>query len=117
MCRGAFRRLQQNDTAKAVLSLSWRGRWRLLRRVMKDRRVPLCAKLIIPALVLYLLSPIDIIPDFIPVLGYLDDLVVLALAVWAFSRLSDPAVVMEHTADLLRESQSNRPGKKGPSGS
>ncbi|MBI2964783.1 MAG: DUF1232 domain-containing protein [Chloroflexi bacterium] len=110
MCRGTLRRLQRNETARAVLSLSWRGRWRLLRRLLKDQRVPLCAKLIIPALVLYLLSPIDIVPDFIPVLGYVDDLVVLALAVWAFSRLANPAVVTEHTANLLGESQSNRPG-------
>jgi uncharacterized membrane protein YkvA (DUF1232 family) len=83
--------------------------------VLKDRRVPICAKLIIPALVLYLLSPIDIIPDFIPVLGYVDDLVVLALAVWAFSRLADPAVVIEHAANLRRESQSNTPGGREPS--
>lgn len=102
-------RLKRNDTAAAVLSLSWRGRWRLLRRIMRDRRVPLCAKLIIPALVLYLLSPIDIVPDFIPVIGYLDDLVVLALAVWAFSRLTRASIVMEHTTRLLEESSENRP--------
>jgi len=78
---------------------------------MGDRRVPLCAKLILPALVLYLLSPIDIVPDFIPVLGYLDDLVVLALAVWAFSRLARPTIVMEHADRLLEESPDNRPGK------
>jgi len=76
---------------------------------MGDRRVPICAKLIIPALVLYLLSPIDIVPDFIPVLGYLDDLVVLTLAVWAFSRLTRASIVLEHTAALLAESQENRP--------
>lgn len=107
-------RLSRNDTAQAVLSLSWRGRWRLLRRILADRRVPLCARLIIPALVLYLLSPIDIVPDFIPFLGYLDDLVVLALAVWAFSRLTRPGIVMEHAAALLDESPENRPSKDQP---
>jgi uncharacterized membrane protein YkvA (DUF1232 family) len=51
-----------------------------------DPRVPLYAKLLAALVVGYAFSPIDLIPDFIPVLGYLDDLVVVplgvALAVW-----------------------------------
>lgn len=50
---------------------------------LKDRRTPWYAKIIAAAVVVYALSPIDLIPDFIPVLGYLDDLILLpALIAW-----------------------------------
>jgi uncharacterized membrane protein YkvA (DUF1232 family) len=102
-----FKRLiskaKQDPTVAAALGLNWRGRGRLACRLVKDRRVPLAAKLIIPLLVLYLMSPIDLIPDFIPVLGYLDDLLVLMLAVWAFARLAPPGVVAEIAGALAKE--------------
>ncbi len=47
----------------------------------RDPRVPLRAKLLIVVLIGYAASPIDLIPDFIPVLGYLDDLILLPLGV------------------------------------
>lgn len=43
---------------------------------LKDRKTPIIAKVLAGIIVVYALSPIDLIPDFIPVLGYLDDLVV-----------------------------------------
>ena len=50
---------------------------------LKERETPWYAKIIAAAVVVYALSPIDLIPDFIPVLGYLDDLVILpALIAW-----------------------------------
>jgi len=52
----------------------------------RDPRVPFSAKVVAAAVAAYALSPIDLIPDFIPVLGYLDDLVIvpfgIMLAVW-----------------------------------
>lgn len=54
---------------------------RLLVRLATDRSVPLPARIWLGALVAYLLSPIDLIPDFIPVLGYADDALVVAVAV------------------------------------
>ncbi len=48
---------------------------------LKDNRTGWLPKLIILVAILYLLSPIDIIPDFIPVLGYLDDLVIVPLLI------------------------------------
>lgn len=53
----------------------------------KDPRVPLIAKLMIGIVVGYALSPIDLIPDFIPVIGYLDDLLLLPLGIWCAIRL------------------------------
>lgn len=47
----------------------------------RDPRVPWMAKLIIGAVVAYALSPVDLIPDFIPILGYLDDLILLPLGI------------------------------------
>lgn len=44
---------------------------------LKHRRTPLLAKVLAAAAVCYMLSPVDLIPDFIPVLGYLDDLILL----------------------------------------
>ena len=48
---------------------------------LKDRRTPWYAKLLALVVVAYALSPIDLIPDFVPVLGYLDDLIILPLFV------------------------------------
>ena len=44
---------------------------------LKDKRTPWYAKILADAVVVYALSPIDLIPDFIPVLGYLDDVIIL----------------------------------------
>ncbi len=50
---------------------------------LKDKRTPWYAKIIAAIVVVYALSPIDLIPDFIPVLGYLDDIIILpALIAW-----------------------------------
>jgi len=48
---------------------------------MKKKETPLIAKIIAGIAICYALSPIDIIPDFIPILGYLDDLIILPLLV------------------------------------
>ena len=48
----------------------------------RDPRVPWYAKAAAAAVVAYSLSPIDLIPDFIPVIGYLDDLILLPLGIW-----------------------------------
>ena len=44
---------------------------------LKNKKTPWYAKIIAATVVVYALSPIDLIPDFIPVLGYLDDLIIL----------------------------------------
>lgn len=66
------------------------------RGLLGDGRVPLTAKLIIPALLLYLAMPLDLIPDFIPVLGQLDDLLISALGFWVFLRLCPRPVLEEY---------------------
>ena len=61
---------------------------------MRDARTPLAAKLLAGVVVAYALSPIDLIPDFIPVLGLLDDLILLPLGIALCIRLI-PAEVLE----------------------
>lgn len=57
---------------------------------LKEKRTPWYAKIIAAAVVAYAFSPIDLIPDFIPVLGYLDDLILLpALITWCVRCIPD----------------------------
>lgn len=58
-------------------------------------RTPWYAKAFVAAIVAYALSPIDLIPDFIPVLGYLDDLVLIPLGIALAIRMIPPAVLAE----------------------
>ena len=67
----------------------------------RDPRVPWHAKALAALVAAYALSPIDIIPDFIPVLGYLDDLVVLPLGIKVAIRLIPDDVM----ADLRRQAE------------
>ena len=60
-----------------------------------DVRTPLSAKLVIGFTVGYLLSPIDLIPDFIPVLGFLDDLIIVPLLIMLSIRLIPDIVLAE----------------------
>jgi len=100
----AFLREEGQQSPLQTLSrLPWRKRPALFWRLLRDRRVPLPAKLVLPGVGLYLLLPVDIIPDFVPVIGYLDDLLVLALGLWLFVRLSPREVFQEHIESLRAE--------------
>ena len=70
---------------------------------MKHPRTPLAAKVVAAIVVAYAVSPIDLIPDFIPVLGLLDDLVLLPLGIALCLRLL-PADVMAECRESARES-------------
>jgi uncharacterized membrane protein YkvA (DUF1232 family) len=67
----------------------------------RDPRVPWYAKAVALAVAAYALSPIDLIPDFIPVLGYLDDLIIVPLGILLAVRLIPPAVLAEHRATAV----------------
>ncbi len=74
----------------------------------RDPRVPFGVKLLAGLVAAYALSPIDLIPDFIPVLGYLDELILLPGALWLVIRLIDPAIMAEHRAAALRLAEAPR---------
>jgi len=85
---------------KRVMALPWRAKAALLWRLLKDRRVPWWAKALLPALLLYLAMPVDLIPDFIPVLGHLDDLLIVLLVVAVLLRAVPPEATEEHLSSL-----------------
>ena len=61
----------------------------------KHPATPLFAKVLAVVVVAYALSPIDLIPDFIPVLGYLDDVILLPILIWLTVRLIPEQVMAE----------------------
>src|SRR5438132_2042467 len=68
----------------------------------RDPRVPWYAKLIAGAVAAYALSPIDLIPDFIPVLGYLDDLIIVPAGILLTVRLIPSGLMEEFRAEAAR---------------
>jgi uncharacterized membrane protein YkvA (DUF1232 family) len=72
----------------------------LIWRLIKDRQVPIWVKLIPPLAILYLISPIDLIPDPVLGLGQLDDLAILLLGFKVFVELCPPGVVQRHHDEL-----------------
>jgi uncharacterized membrane protein YkvA (DUF1232 family) len=84
---------------------TWSERARSLKRdavalalALRDPRVPWYVKVLGAGVVAYALSPIDLIPDFIPVLGYLDELVLLPLGLLLVARLIPQGILDEHRA-------------------
>jgi uncharacterized membrane protein YkvA (DUF1232 family) len=77
----------------------------------KDPRVPWYAKLLAVCIVAYALSPIDLIPDFIPVLGYLGDLILVPLGIYFVLKMI-PAEVMADCREKARAAKiNNRRGR------
>ncbi len=93
--RGAARQV-----VKRALHLPVAHRFRLGWRLARSRRVPWRARLPLLALLVYLALPLDIVPDFIPVLGQLDDLLIVGIAVWWFLRVCPPSVALAEIALL-----------------
>lgn len=67
-----------------------------LHLALGDPRVPWYAKLLAGAAIAYALSPIDLIPDAIPVLGLLDDLILVPLALWLALRMLPPGLIEKY---------------------
>ena len=77
---------------------------RMLVSLAADRDVPTAAKVILAALAVYLVSPVDLIPDFIPWLGYLDDVLLAAVVVDGVLGMLDRGLLLRYwpgTADSL----------------
>lgn len=95
----------------AETTLALRNNLYALYLASRDTRVPGLAKFIIVVVVAYALSPIDLIPDFIPIIGYLDDAILLPLGIWLAIRLIPRDVWREcqgKAAQQARELPRNR---------
>jgi uncharacterized membrane protein YkvA (DUF1232 family) len=87
--------------------------WRIKRDVMtvyfaaRDSNTPMAVRVLALAVAAYALSPVDLIPDFIPVLGYLDDLVLVPLGILLIIKLLPPEVLA--TSRTKAEAVATRP--------
>ena len=98
----------------------WKARARELKQEVyaiyfaaRDPRTPWYAKALILFVVAHTFSPIDLIPDFIPVLGYLDDLLITPSGLWLAVRLIPPEVMAEARAAAVAHSVDQTAGKVG----
>lgn len=95
----------EKQLAKRMARLSFKRKLRLGLRLFGERRVGWAVRIFAVMLVLYLAMPFDIIPDFIPVLGYLDDLVVVVVGTTLLLKSIKREVVEEHLSRLEAETR------------
>ena len=76
---------------------------------LRDPRTPWYAKALGALVVAYAFSPLDLIPDFVPVLGYVDDVILLPLGLWLTLRLIPPEVLAENRARAQAELRGRHP--------
>jgi uncharacterized membrane protein YkvA (DUF1232 family) len=98
--RAPAERASARQVVKRALRLPLAHRFRLAWRLVRSPRVPLRARLPLAGVLVYLALPIDIVPDFIPIVGQLDDLLVAGIAVWWLLHVCPPAVALEEIARL-----------------
>ncbi|HLB26947.1 MAG TPA: DUF1232 domain-containing protein, partial [Dehalococcoidia bacterium] len=91
---------EERSLVRRVLRLPLRGKLRLALALVREPRVPLLVRALPPALVLYLAMPLDIIPDFVPVIGHLDDALVLLIGIALVLRFT-PRGVLEEQVERL----------------
>lgn len=83
---------------------------KLFFRLLVDGRVPMFPKLIVLGAVAYILSPYDILPDFlIPFLGYLEDIVIFIFALYILVRSGPKEVVREKVDEISKETRGGSP--------
>jgi len=78
-------------------------RIRLYQLLARHPRTPRAAKWLLAAAIGYILLPFDVIPDWIPILGVLDDLLIVPLLIWGAWRLIPSDVIKECTRDVPSE--------------
>ena len=88
------------------------GILRLIYRLMTDSRVPLRAKLIVPAAIIYLIVPFDIVPDIVPIAGLLDDILALIISIGLFVTIVPREVLSEHLGRSGRSGGASPPKGK-----
>jgi uncharacterized membrane protein YkvA (DUF1232 family) len=82
------------------LSKNLKKQLKIYKLVLKDRRTPLLAKILLGAAIGYLFLPFDLIPDFIPFFGQLDDLIIVPLLVYLALRIIPKEIISEYKLNL-----------------
>lgn len=98
--QATYNRAVKQDLRRRIMKLPVRAKLRLAWRLFRDPATPALAKGVMPVVLVYLASPIDLIPDFIPVLGQLDDVLVLAGGLGLVLWLTPSHVVEDHLSAL-----------------
>jgi uncharacterized membrane protein YkvA (DUF1232 family) len=101
-------RSDERALARRIGKLRFRDKLAFGRDLMRDPRVPWWAKIIAGAVVAYVASPIDLIPDFIPVLGHVDDLLVAIIGGGLLLRSVPRHVVEEHLREYEVRAEDKR---------
>ncbi|MDE0823229.1 MAG: DUF1232 domain-containing protein [Dehalococcoidia bacterium] len=83
----------------------------LVWRLTFDKRVSIFLRILVPLAIVYVISPVDLIRDRVPIIGRFDDLIVVGLALLFLTKLASPAIVDEH---MGVEPKSDRPEDKDP---
>ncbi len=89
------------------IAKSFKRELKVYQLVLKDKRTPKSAKVFLGAAVAYALMPFDLIPDFIPVLGHLDDVVIIPLLVWIGVKLVPKEVIEDCRREIAEKESSN----------
>jgi uncharacterized membrane protein YkvA (DUF1232 family) len=97
------RRRAARELMRRIGGLPWRGKAQLAGELFGDPRVPLALRIAMPLLVVYLVLPIDLIPDIIPIIGQIDDVILLVLVAGLLLRAVPLDVIGEHITVLEAE--------------
>src|SRR6266581_562799 len=92
-------RIQRSDEkklARRIAKLPFLDKISLAGSLISDDRIPIAPRIIALALVLYIASPIDLIPDFIPVIGYFDDILIVIVGAGLLLRSIPRHIIEEH---------------------
>lgn len=104
-------RIQRSDEkklAKRIAKLPFMDKISLAGSLFRDGRVPLAPRIVALMLVLYIASPIDLIPDFIPLIGYVDDILIVLVGAALLLRSIPRSIIEEHVSryeDKAREAR------------
>lgn len=99
--------------------MSLKGQFRIIRRnvkkeisiyqaVLKDKRTPPLGKLLLSMAIGYFFMPFDLIPDFIPVLGHIDDAIIIPALIFFALKVIPKAIVQEHRKRVESQSSVNQ---------
>jgi uncharacterized membrane protein YkvA (DUF1232 family) len=91
-----------------ITAQGFRREIRVYQLALQDSRVPKRAKWLLGLALGYALSPIDLIPDFIPVVGYLDDLVIVPALIWLAVRSIPTDVLADCRAKVIQAQEQNQ---------
>jgi uncharacterized membrane protein YkvA (DUF1232 family) len=100
-------RVQRSDEKKLanrIAKLPFLDKIALAGSLFRDERIPIAPRIIALALVFYIASPIDLLPDFIPVVGYFDDILIVMIGAGLLLRSIPSYIIEEHVARYERTS-------------